>query len=85
MSEQLIYSVYDSKAEAFLPPFFTQTRAVALRSFSAAAQTAGHDFQKWAGDYALYELGTFEQTTGVIKVHDTHINLGLASQYTFKE
>lgn len=71
-------SVFDSKAEAFLPPFYTQTTATAIRQFEAAVNEFGHEFQKFAGDYTLFELAEFEPNTGKIIVHDAPINLGLA-------
>lgn len=80
-----ICSVRDSKADAFLQPFFAQSRGVAIRSFSAAAKPAAtaeasHDFAKYPDDFSLFELGTFDQVTGVIDIHDQPVNLGLASQ-----
>lgn len=74
-----IYSVYDSKAEAWLQPFYCVNNAVAIRSFAHAANDAQHDFFRYAGDFALFELGTFEDSTSEIKSLQVPENLGLAS------
>lgn len=60
----LVFSVYDVKAGAYLPPFFARTRAVAIRSFCAAVRDVGHDFHKYAEDYSLFEIGAFDEMSG---------------------
>lgn len=76
--QQQIFSVFDSKAEAFLPPFYAPTPGVAMRSFEAAANSAEHDFHKYAGDYMLFQLGSFEDSTGKFEIRDVPVSLGLA-------
>lgn len=73
-----VFAVYDSKAEAYLPPFFVQNQAVALRSFASAAQDADHQFHKFGADYTLFELGEYDDSTGVITTHKAQINHGTA-------
>ncbi len=79
--KQMIYSVFDSKAEAFMTPFFAPTRGVALRSFQEAASTAGHEFHKHASDYQLFELGAFEDQGAVIEAHASPVPLCPAQEY----
>lgn len=76
-----ILSVHDSKAEAFIQPFFAQTVAVGLRMFEAASNDTNTDFNRFAGDYTLFELGTFDQITGQLEMLKTPNNLGLALQF----
>ncbi len=73
-----IYSVFDSKAEAFLQPFYQTTTGLAIRAFETAANEEGHNFQKYAGDYTLFELGEFEQDTGIFIILAAPHNLGTA-------
>lgn len=61
-----IYSVHDSKAEAYLTPLFAPTDGVALRMFVQAAQEEGHQFNKHAADFTLFKIGSFDQITGMI-------------------
>lgn len=76
-----IFSIFDSKAEAFIQPFYCTTPGLAIRSFESAVNQEGHDFQKYAADYTLFELGAFDQQKGLFDIHDTPINLGLALTY----
>lgn len=76
-----IFSIFDSKALAYLPPFFVPTAGVAVRNFEQAANEEGHAFSKHASDYGLWELGTFDDSTGVLLMHDNPISLGLAQQF----
>lgn len=67
----MIYSVYDSKAEAFLMPFFSQTQGVAVRSFISAIAEEGNPFRKFAEDYTLFELGEWDQGTAEFHQHES--------------
>ncbi len=73
-----IFAIFDSKAEAYLNPFFNPTAGVALRSFAQAANDEQHDFNKFAGDYTLFELGSFDPQTGTISPLSAPHNLGTA-------
>lgn len=77
-----IFSVYDSKAEAFLPPLFMQSVGVARRSFGAAINEVGSDFNKYPGDFTLFELGEFNDSTAEFVLHDAPISLGVGVTYT---
>lgn len=73
-----VFSVYDSKAEAFTQPFFAHTRGIAQRMFRAACQDPNHDFHKFADDYTLFELGEFDDSSAEFHSHEAPISLGLA-------
>lgn len=76
-----MYSVYDSKAVAFLPPFFMHTDNVAKRTFSDCANDVNHMFSKHPEDYTLFCLGTFDDSNAVITVAKQADNLGLAANH----
>lgn len=76
-----IYSVYDSKAEAFIAPFYCPTIGLAVRSFETACRDEGHNFHIYAADYTLFELGSFDESKGTFVIHKTPTNLGLALTY----
>lgn len=76
-----IYSIFDSKAECYLQPFFCPTRAVALRHFSQACNDETTQFYLYPGDFTLFELGDFNEKTGTLNAEKTHLNLGLAQQF----
>lgn len=73
-----MFTVFDSKAGAFIQPFFSQSTGTAVRSFEDAANNETHEFRKHAADYTLFELGEFDQNTGTFEILDARINLGNA-------
>ena len=60
----LIFSVFDAKALAYLQPIFCKTEGLAVRSFTAAVEQVGHDFNRYAEDYSLWLLGEFDEQAG---------------------
>jgi len=76
-----VFSIFDSKAEAFIQPWYSQTIGTALRSFEQAVNKEGHDFHKFSGDYCLFHLGAFDQTKGVFNQLTSPVNLGLALNF----
>jgi len=74
-----IYSVYDSKAEAFLPPFFMRNAQMAIRAFAASVATEGSDFDRFSEDFALFELGSFSDVNASFLIHPTPKSLVTAS------
>lgn len=76
-----VFSVYDSKAEAFLRPMFLQSKGLALRSFIEAIHDKGHDFSKYAGDFTLFEIGEFDDNKGEIVCYSVKVKLGCAIEF----
>lgn len=58
---QRVYSVFDKKAEEFLPPFVCKNDAVAVRSFNHGLRET--PFPK---DHELYCLGEIDLVKGVL-------------------
>lgn len=73
-----VFAIFDSKAEAFIQPWFSQTIGTAIRSFEQAVNEDGHHFQKFSGDYTLFHLGDFDQVKGNFTQLKSPTNLGLA-------
>jgi len=61
-----IYSVYDSKAETYTPPFFQHREAMAIRTFTDCCNDKGHTFGMHPEDYTLFELGEYDDNNGSI-------------------
>lgn len=74
-----VYSVYDIKAEAYLPPFFLRTDAEAIRSFTSASLDENHPFCKHSDDYALFRLGSFDDDDGELVAETIPFKLTTAS------
>lgn len=79
-----MFSVYDCKAEAYLPPFFMRSTGEALRGFIEIVNDASHAFSRHPGDYTLFELGEFEDTTGQFELFNVKKNLGTALEHKRK-
>lgn len=60
-----VFTVRDNAVGAFLPPFFVRSKGEAIRAFSSSVNESGHQFNKYAGDYTLYELGEYDDLGGV--------------------
>ena len=70
MLNQIIASVKDTAANAFLTPFFMANSAVAQRSFLDALKDPQTGFASHISDYILYELASFDSITGKITALD---------------
>jgi len=76
-----VFSVHDAKATAYNNPFFMRTTGEAIRAFSSHCQDESHDFNKFAPDFTLVEIGNFDPNTGAIVSHEKPIILSNASEY----
>lgn len=61
-----IFSVYDSKAKAHLPPFFLPEEGMAIRTFKDCINSKEHQFGAHPEDYTLKQIGTFDDSSGVL-------------------
>lgn len=61
-----IYSVYDSKAEAYSLPFYMQHEAQAIRTFHDWANNPETPYYKHPEDFTLFHLGTYDEITATI-------------------
>lgn len=76
-----VLAVYDSKARAYLTPWFSSQVAVGVRTFMQAANTPGHQICEHPEDFTIMHLGTFNDDNAKFDLKDVPINLGMASQY----
>lgn len=71
-----MFTVYDSKVEAYLPPFYERASGSAIRAFEASCNQPEHQFRKHPADYTLFEIGTYDDATGRCEMHVAFISLG---------
>lgn len=76
-----MFSVFDSKIKAYLPPFFQRTTGEAERAFSDAVNRQDSGFKAHAEDYSLFELGSWDDQTCKFDLLDTPHSIGVAIQY----
>ena len=60
----LMFSVYDSVAEGYLPPFQADTLGAAERMFGDMVNRESHPFNRHPDHYTLYVVGKFDSHTG---------------------
>lgn len=61
-----MFSIYDEKAQAFLPPFVLHREEMAKRTFSDAINDKNHAFGRHPSDYTLFILAEFNDEKGTI-------------------
>ncbi len=61
-----IFSVFDVKAGAYLPPFCFPQTPMAVRVFSDMCNSDESAFGLHPGDYTLFEVGVFDDAVCVL-------------------
>lgn len=67
--KQIIVAVRDSQADVYGRPYFVPTEGMAIRSFSDEVNRAADDnpLYKHAKDFALYNIGSYDDATAMIE------------------
>lgn len=78
-----IFSIHDSKAEAYLSPFYCRTKGEAIRMFETTCKDESTQFNKYPSDFTLVEIGTYNELTSHIDSIDP-LSLATASDYSVK-
>lgn len=61
-----LFSVFDVKAQCYLPPFCLPETAMAIRVFSDCVNSKDHQFGLHPGDYTLFALGDWDDSVAHI-------------------
>ena len=77
--ETKIYSLFDGPATAFTQPMFFHTDGQAIRAVAASvnSQEENH-ISRTPADFTLFQLGTYDDKTGVIQSLSTPKRIALA-------
>jgi hypothetical protein len=79
--KQLVFAVYDSKAELFNQPMFFTALGEAIRAFGDEANRSESAIYKHPNDYSLFQIGEYYQETGLLESLTTPKSLGLGIEY----
>ena len=71
-----VYSVFDSAVGSYGHPMNFLTRGQALRWFGDEVQNPNSQFAKHPKDFTLFELGEYDDTTGVTTNYEAKVALG---------
>lgn len=76
-----VFSIFDSKAKAWLQPFFCVNAAVAIRMFERAVNDENTDYFRFASDYTLFHVGEWSETDGDLVNFPAKVSLGVAASF----
>jgi hypothetical protein len=76
-----VFTIYDSKAESYLQPFFMQSKGQAIRAFSELVNDEKHNFGKYPADFTLFELGVWDDSKALFTTYATPVSLGVAVEF----
>ncbi len=80
-----MFAIYDNKAEYYLNPLTFNTTGESLRNFSDAVNDTQTMLHRHPGDFNLFEIGTYDNLTGQISMHQNSVNLGNALEFIEQE
>lgn len=76
-----IFTVYDSKAEAYLQPIYLRNKAEAIRAFETSCNDGTTQFNKYPEDFTLFEIGEWDESKGRLLPYDAAIPLANAVEF----
>lgn len=79
-----IFCVYDSKALCYGVPFFLPSVGAAVRAFSDLANDRNTTVNRHPGDFVLYNVGSFDDSSGIFVGCQPMVSLGVASDFVVK-
>ncbi len=71
-----MFTIYDEKAKAYLPPFFLPESGMAIRAFADCINSDAHQFGKHPSDYTLFTLGGWDDTSAELNLLNRSLSLG---------
>jgi len=64
----LLFAIFDVKMRLFMSPYCGRNVDSALRQFSDMCNNPNNQLARHPEDFELYEVGTFDDATGIIVV-----------------
>lgn len=79
---QYMFSIYDSKAEAYMQPFFAVEAGVAKREFGNLVADSSHPIGQHPEDYTLFVLANWNMGTGTVTPENAPLAIANGLDYT---
>lgn len=79
--DHIMFSIYDQKADAYLPPFILPRQEMAERTFSDCCSSPNHAFGRNPEDYTLVAIATFNDSKGKISPYEVPNVIGTGIEY----
>lgn len=75
-----LFTVYDSKAEAYAQPFHQQSKGAAIRAFTDTVADPTHAFHRHPEDYVLFHLGSYDDQNAAFDLFASPVPLIRANE-----
>lgn len=79
--ELRVFSIRDEKVGAYMQPFFSPTVGSAIRAISDVVNDVQSQFSKHPSDYVLFEIGVYDDISGLIKSLESPKSIGVLLEY----
>ena len=70
-----VFTILDTKAESYGPPFTSHTTATGIRQFTELVNDGRHFFSKYPEDYEMFEIGEWEDEDATFHPHEVKKSL----------
>lgn len=87
MAKLIVLSILDSAVSAFGRPFFVPARGAGIRAFmdEVNRQAPDNQMHNHPGDFSLYDLGTFDEESGIFESKNVPERIALATDFCKSE
>lgn len=76
-----VFTVFDSKVGAYLPPLFMKSKGEFLRGFAEASNDVKSNIGKYPEDFFAFELGSWDEVKCSFDLHAAPVSLGCAREF----
>ena len=73
-----VFAIYDSKAQAYMHPFYSNSIGQAVRMFEDASNDPKSQMCKHPGDFTLFHIGEYDDESGSFENVQAKQDLGTA-------
>jgi len=84
MAKLKMYAVWDNAVGSYSAPHCAVTRGVAVRNFIDYCSKSDSEIAKHPKDFSLFEMGEYDDVTGVVENAAAPVNLGSAASFVAK-
>ncbi|AXL14456.1 nonstructural protein [Microviridae sp.] len=82
---KIVTTIHDAKSEMYLNPVCGRTKGQAIREFQQEANNPESQLNKYPEDFTLFELGEYDDITGMMHPHKTPKPIGKALEFLTRE
>lgn len=76
-----VWTVFDSAAGFYMPPFYARSKGEAIRSFRESANDDRSNIKKYADQFTLFHLGFYDDATAAFDPLPAPMSFGTALEY----